>query len=85
MALREWACIRSRTSQSPLMCRHKPLDRSQERLECIVGSTFLLLLFSFWENFRSGTLKILSRRKMLIRPKKGKTDFPREPINSQEA
>lgn len=64
---------------------HKPLDRSQEGLECIVGSTFLLLLFSFWENSRRGRLKILSRKKNINKTKKGKTEFPGKTVNSQEA
>lgn len=67
------------------MCCHKPLDRSQEGLECIVGSTFLLLLFSFWENSRRGRLKILSRKKNVNKTKKGKTEFPGKTVNSQEA
>lgn len=63
------------------MCCLKPLDRSQEGLECIVGSTFLLLLFSFWENSRRGRLKILSRKKkMLIRPKKEKLNSQGRPL-----
>lgn len=71
--------------QSPLMFCHKPQDRSQEGLDCIVGSTFLLLLFLFWENSRRGRLKILSRKNNVNKTKKGKNEFPGKTVNSQEA
>lgn len=47
--------------------------------------SFLLLLFSFWENSRRGTLKIVSRKKNVNKTKKGKIEFPGKTVNSQEA